>query len=100
MATAARRTVAASEGGGRPCRRSRPLRRGFFIANTQHKQSVVQSAAVHAVLKGDGPRGGLSTAPSRAATATAAYSCDQAVAALSLLRLGCGWRCDGGLYRL
>ena len=99
VATAARRTVAASAGGGRPCRRSRPLWRGFFIANTQHKQSVVQSVAVHAVLGGDGPRGGLSTAPSRAVTATAAYSCDQAVAALPL-RLGGGWRCDGGVYRL
>ncbi len=41
VATAARRIVATSEGGGRPCRQSRPLRRGFFIANTQHKQSVV-----------------------------------------------------------
>ncbi len=56
MATAARRMVAASEGGGHPCRRSRPLWRGFFIANTQHKQSVVQSVAVHAVLGGGGPR--------------------------------------------
>jgi hypothetical protein len=91
VATAARRTVAASEGGGRPCHRSRPLWRGFFIANTQHKQSVVQSVAVHAVLGGDGPRDGLSTAPSWAVTATAAYSCDQTMAAL-LLRLGNGWR--------
>ncbi len=72
VATAARRMVATSAGGGRPCRRSRPLWRGFLIANTQHKQSVVQSVAVHAVLGGDGPRGSLSTAPSRAVTATAA----------------------------
>jgi hypothetical protein len=40
VATAARRMVATSEGGGRPCRQSRPLRRGLFIAYTQHKQSV------------------------------------------------------------
>ncbi len=89
VATAVRRMVAASKGGGRPCRRSRPLWRGFFIANTQHKQSVVQSVAVHAVLGGGGPGDGLSTAPSRMVTATAAYSCDRTVAAL-LLRLGGG----------
>jgi hypothetical protein len=40
VATAARRMVATSEGGGRPCRQSRPLRRGLFIAYTQHKQLV------------------------------------------------------------
>ncbi len=45
MATAARRMVATSEGGGRPCRRSRPLQRGLFIANTQHKQSVISTSS-------------------------------------------------------
>jgi hypothetical protein len=45
MATAARRMVATSEGGGRPCHRSRPLRRGLFIANTQHKQSVISTSS-------------------------------------------------------
>jgi hypothetical protein len=40
VATAARRMVATSEGGGRPCRQSCPLLRGLFIAYTQHKQSV------------------------------------------------------------
>jgi hypothetical protein len=37
-----------------------------------------------------GPGDGLSTVPSQAVTATAAYSCDRTVAAL-LLRLGNGW---------
>ncbi len=41
VATAAGRTVATSEGGGRPCRQSRPLWRGLFIAYTQHKQSEI-----------------------------------------------------------
>ena len=45
VATAARRTVAASAGGGRPCRRSRPLWRGFFINQytTQTESSSISS---------------------------------------------------------
>ncbi len=46
-----------------------------------------------------GPGDGLSTVPSQAATATAAYSCDRTVAAL-FHRLGNGWqwhwRCGTG----
>ena len=38
MATTARRMVATSEGGGRPCRQSRPSRRGLF-----HSQYTTQT---------------------------------------------------------
>jgi hypothetical protein len=38
VATAARRMVATSEGGGRPSRQSRPEWRWFLKENTQHKQ--------------------------------------------------------------
>ncbi len=43
-----------------------------------------------------GPGDGLSTAPSLAAMATAAYSCDRTAAA-PLPRLGNGWQCGGGM---
>jgi hypothetical protein len=56
MATAARRMVATSEGGGRPCRRSRPLRRWLLHKLIHNKTSLIQSVAVHAVLGGGAPR--------------------------------------------
>ena len=57
MATAARRTAATSEDGGRPCRRSRPLRRRLLhklIHNTNRQ--LFQPVAVHAVPGGGAPR--------------------------------------------
>ncbi len=56
MVTAARRMVATSEGGGRPCRRSHPLRRWPLHKRIHNKTSLIQSVAVHAVLGGAGPR--------------------------------------------
>jgi hypothetical protein len=77
---------------------------GIFIANTQQKQTDTFMPFMLS-LEVVGPGYGLSMAPSatphwrdaswrvswQAVTATAAYSCDRAVAAL-LLRLEGGWR--------
>jgi hypothetical protein len=56
MGTAARQMVATSEGGGRPCRRSHPLRRWPLHKLIHNKTSLIQLVAVHAVLGGGGPR--------------------------------------------
>jgi hypothetical protein len=56
MAMAARRMVATFEGGGRPCRRSRPLRRWHLHKLIHNKTSLIQSVAIHAILGGGGPR--------------------------------------------
>jgi hypothetical protein len=45
-----------------------------------------------------GPGDGLSTAPSRAVTATAAYSCDRAVAACVYFGWGAAGGGDGGVF--
>jgi hypothetical protein len=55
-ATAARRMVATSEGGGRPRRQSRPERRWFFQRRLHNINSSLQSVLVHAVLGGGWPR--------------------------------------------
>jgi hypothetical protein len=56
MAMATKRMVATSEGGGCPCRRSRPLQRWPLHKLIHNKTSLTQSVAVHAVLGGGGPR--------------------------------------------
>jgi hypothetical protein len=56
MATGARRMVATSEDGGRPCRQSRPLRRWLLHKLIHNINSLIQSVAVHAVLGGGAPR--------------------------------------------
>ncbi len=47
-----------------------------------------------------GPGDSLSTAPSRAVMATAAYSCDRVVAARVYFGWGAAGGGDGGVYRL
>ena len=105
MATAARRTVATSEGGGRPSRQSRPERRWLFKGDYTTQTVRYSQYPFMLPLEVVRPGGSLSTAliatPYRrdasrrvswqAATATAAYSCDLTITA-PVHRLGTGWR--------
>jgi hypothetical protein len=100
VATAARRIVATSEGGGCPSRQSRPER----PANNAERPANYQFSFM-LPLEVMGPGGSLSTVliatPNwrdasrrvswQAATATAAYSCDRTTTEL-VHRLGSGWR--------
>jgi hypothetical protein len=52
---AAGRTVATSEGRGRPCCQSRHMAVAFSL-QLQHINSSLQSVYIHAALGGDGPR--------------------------------------------
>ncbi len=55
MAMAAWRTVATSEGGGRPCGQVSPFEPWLFFAFTQHKQ-LSYTVYIHAALGGGRPR--------------------------------------------
>ncbi len=98
--------VATSEGGGRPCCQSRPLRWWSLHKLIHNRNRPIHSissrsccpwrwlAQVTASQRFLAPRpiGETPVGVSwQAVTATAAYSCDRTVAAL-LLRLGNGWR--------
>jgi hypothetical protein len=105
VVTAARQIVATSEGGGRLCRQSRPLRWWLFLSNYTTQTVRFNQYTFMLSLDVVGPGDSLSTVliatpywrdaswreSWQAVTATVAHSCDW-MAAAPLLQLGSGWR--------